>query len=100
MARRSNKSAAKILSQTNVSLVDRNEYTYTMEIDYSKVCYSRGCKNYATIALKIPLGPTIQCIIHVCNGCLSKYKPDANDRIHYQHQIALIDYDGSDAAKI
>jgi hypothetical protein len=71
-----------------------------MEKDYDQVCYTAGCNNYASVALKIPLGSRIQCIIHVCNGCLPKYQLNDNDKIHHQHQITVIDDNESDAIKI
>jgi C4-type Zn-finger protein len=69
-----------------------------MEKDHCQVCYTAGCNNHATTVLKIPLGSRIQCIIHVCDACLPKYKH--NDMLQHQHQIAIRDNNDSDAAKI
>jgi hypothetical protein len=59
-----------------------------MNKDYVQICYTEGCDNYSTIALKIPLGPRIHCIVHICDACLPKYQLDENDRIHHQHRMA------------
>jgi hypothetical protein len=63
-----------------------NSYLSKMQKDCSQVCYTAGCNNYATVALKIPLGSKIQCIIHVCKGCLSKYELDDSDKLQHPHQ--------------
>lgn len=67
--------------------------------DYCQVCYTAGCNNHATTVLKIPLSSRIQCIIHVCYACLPKYQLNDNDKIHYQHQIAVRDDNRFGAAK-
>jgi hypothetical protein len=59
---------------------------YIMDKTYAQVCYSAGCNNLATIALKIPLSSRIQCIIHVCSHCLRKYELDDSDKLQHQHQ--------------
>ena len=70
-----------------------------MAEDSGLVCYSSGCNNSATIALRLPLGPRIHCIIYICNTCLPKYKLDDSDKLQHQHQIAIKHDNGSGAAK-
>ena len=70
-----------------------------MERGFSHVCYTRGCSNYATIALKLPLSSKIHCIVNVCDRCMPKYKLDDSDNLQHQHQIAIKHDNGSGAAK-
>jgi hypothetical protein len=70
-----------------------------MNKDYAHVSYTNGCDYYSTIVLKIPPGPKIHCVIHICDACLPKYQLDDSDMVQPQHLFAVREDNGSGAAK-
>ena len=51
-----------------------------MDEGYDQICYTVGCENFASIALKMPQGSKIHCIVRICNGCLPKYQGANNNK--------------------
>ena len=51
-----------------------------MDEGYDQICYTVGCENFASIALKMLQGLKIHCIVRICNGCLPKYQGANNNK--------------------
>jgi hypothetical protein len=58
--------------------MDNNNYASDVSKGSNQqiMCYGIGCDKPSTTSVKIPLGQSVSCVIHVCNSCLSKYHVD------------------------